>query len=521
MAQPMDPGERALAGPAAYGESQPILEFILTIARYLPLIGAVAALAAAGMYVITTPEPPSPTATSQVGLTQQVVWPFYDTARTRAVTTLEQPDFVEQLTERVGGGPLELTVDAPESQAFILISVTAPTPARAAAAADEAARLLLERDEERIAAATRAEYQTAKSALDASQARVADLQSQIDRLVPIEAEARVTVAQRPLSQEARETQLSTELERTSLTQALNEELRLQVNLQIDADAALTALDGIVPELELLSLADPPDEVKSRSLVPVIAAALAAAILCFAGAIVWDRSRGQLTSRWHAEQVAGVPVLADLGPRRTRERSVGLFLTMLLEATSNHGNVIAVTGLRGTDMDRWLAMTVQYFELAGIRVVAMAEPTDGPVRYGKGSVLHWNDIEAASNRRRALEGVSTITLPSSLTLLDATFMRPILHDISSNSHIVLIGGGIVGDQESDQALALADATVLVARRNVNRVDQIRRAARQIRSRKTAFLGMVIAASRLPTPQSAATLQPPQPVDGQAAMAEASS
>ncbi|MGI9598141.1 MAG: hypothetical protein ACR2QK_18405, partial [Acidimicrobiales bacterium] len=140
-----------------HNESQPFGEFIRTVLRYLPLVAIATALVGAGAFVLTTPTPPTPVATSQIGLTQQVVWPFFDTARQRAVTAVEDPAFAAEVKGRLAGAELDVSVDAPDNQAFIIIEVAADSPEVAARAANEAADLLLELDRARLSQTAEAE----------------------------------------------------------------------------------------------------------------------------------------------------------------------------------------------------------------------------------------------------------------------------------------------------------------------------------------------------------------------------
>lgn len=501
-------GDQALYGPAAYGESQPIPEFLLTLVRYTPFVLLLAGLSAIAMFVVTTPDPPAPSSTAQVGLTDEVVWPFFDSARQRASTNLTSEAFSQQLTSRLNQPEtFTIEVEAPESQAYLNILVTAETPVGAAVTANEAAALLLDLDTARLAQATEAELNTARQTLSSSVQRAEQLQEQLDLLIPDEARALAASADAPTVSSLREQVLVLQIERSNLSQSLNEELRRQIEFRVAVDRAEAQLETVVPELEILSPAEPPDVASERSLVPVAAAAAAALVLGMAAAILWDRIRGPLSSQWHAEQVAGVPVLADVSARRNRERAAGLFLTALMDGAEVHGNIIAVTGLPGVDIDEWLASIVQQLEYIGVDVVALSEATNGPVRHGVGDVLAWDEVDRAPNRAAVLAGASTISLPSSLTLFDAAFMRSALRDIAQHKQIVLVGGGHIGERESDQALALSDAAFLLARKHVARVNQLRQAARTIEARRTAFLGAVLTGRNAPGPVMPATT--PQP------------
>ena len=486
-------------GPPAYGESQPFHEFVLTLLRYVPFVLLFAATAAVAAYAFTTPATVRPTATSQIGLTTQVVWPFYDAARERAVTTLELPDFTEELATRLGvTQQFDLVVDAPDNQAFLNIEITAGNSRDAAALANGAADLLLERDRARLAAEAEAELEIAERALAASQVRSAEATLALEALVPIEAEARALSAANPAASGPREDALRAELERSALTQTRNEELRRQIALQIEVDEATTAYDVIQPELEILRRAQPIGAQGERSALPVIAAAVGALVLGLGFAIVWDRTRGLISSRWHAEQIGGVPVLVDFGPRRNQDRAAGLLVNQLVDAAAVHGNIVAVTALPGVDLDAWMQVIVRQTEYIGFDVVALTEAPTGSTRLGIGGVHSWADLERASDRGALLAGTSTITLPTALTLVDAAIMRSVLHEVAQHKQLVLIRGDEIGERQAETALALADAVVMISRRGRNRIDQLRLAAGLIRSRRTEFLGLVLGGRELPTP-----------------------
>ena len=445
--------------------------------------------------MLTTPQPPTPVASSQIGLTQQVVWPFYDAARQRAVTAVEDPGFVTELTGRLSQGPLVVEVDAPEGQAFLLIEVTAQSPEVAALAANTAADLLLERDRDRLAAAAEADLARATVLLEASQARVTELDGALADLVPAEAAAGAAVGDEPTSVDAREALLAAQVERSSLSQRRNEELRRQVEVQIQYDEATAAVAAVVPELEILRRAEGSAEAPARSLVPVVAGIAVAVIAGLGLAIMFDRTRGALSSRWHAEQVAGVPVLADMASRRHRDRAAGLFLTGLVNGAADHGNIVALVGLKGTPTERWLATIVQYFQLAGVRVLVLVDSGSEKQVYGDGTAIEWQELPAALDSRLDLDEVSTIVLPSTAMLLDTATMRPVVRDLAHHYDLVLAAGGAVDERASDIAIALADVTVLIARKGHNRVDQLRAAARAIGERHEVLLGVVLGVNRL--------------------------
>ncbi len=54
----------------------------------------------------------------RIGLTNQVVWPFYDAARDRLEIQLTEPGFDTEVEEAIGGELTELTMVVPANQAY-------------------------------------------------------------------------------------------------------------------------------------------------------------------------------------------------------------------------------------------------------------------------------------------------------------------------------------------------------------------------------------------------------------------
>ena len=125
MTQTNEHNQRDLSGPPVLSEPQPLGELILTVLRYLPAIIPFAILVAAGAYQLTTPTQPKAVATSEIGLTREVVWPFFDAARLRTVTIAEDPEFRLQLDDAVDGIAIdEFWIDMPENQAYVALNAT-------------------------------------------------------------------------------------------------------------------------------------------------------------------------------------------------------------------------------------------------------------------------------------------------------------------------------------------------------------------------------------------------------------
>ena len=497
MTQLDEHDQRNLGGPAVLSEPQPLGELLLTVLRYLPAIIPFAILVAAGAYYLTTPTQPKSIATSEIGLTGKVVWPFFDATRLRTVTIAQDPEFLVNLDEAVGGLPIgEFWVEMPDNQAYVALNAESDSAENAATIVNAAADLLLARDLDRQSAEAQAELDQIQEVLDASQAREAELTRSLDSFIIREAEARAALAAAPLSVEAREAALTVDIERTGLDQALTEEMRRQVQLQIDYDQALAGLDTVTPELELLRRSTATDEPVERSWVPVIAGFIAGLAAGLGAALVWDRSRGQLRSRWQAEHVAGVPVLAEIHSGSKWRPSIDVFLASLADAAVEDHNIVAMTGLPKAQTRRWMKMVVHYFEVSSLRVIALTHNSDASTPLGAGDEIKWNVVEDSTDMGETLHGVSSIILPSELTVLDSALMRPTVQEVAEYCDILLIDGGSVRDDHSEQALALADLSLLLAGRKTQRVDQLRSAVAHVESRRSRFLGVVLTTARPP-------------------------
>ena len=497
MTKTNEHNQRDLSGPAVLSAPQPLGELIMTVLRYMPAIIPFAILIAAGTYYVTTPTQPQAVATSEVGLTGEVVWPFFDSARLRTVTIAEDPEFLFQLEQALDGIEIdEFWVDMPDNQAYVALNATSDSATNAATIVNTAADMLLASDIERQAAAAIAEFEQVGIVLAASEERSNELSTFMDDFIIREAEARANLAANPLSVEAREAALAVDIERTGVEQALAEELRRQVQLQIDRDQAQSAVDNVVPELELLRRSNATDEPVQRSLIPVFAGFIAAMAAGLGMALVWDRSRGQLRSRWQAEHVSGVPVLAEIESGAKWRPSIDVFLATIADAAVDDQNIVAITGLPNAQAQRWMKMVVHYFEVSSLRVIALTHSSDESTPLGAGDEIKWNVVEDSTDLGETLHGVSSVILPSDLTVLDSALMRPVVHEMSEYCDIMLIDGGSVFEDHSEQALALADLSIVLVARKLHRVDVVRDAVAHVESGRSHFLGVVLTTPRPP-------------------------
>ena len=477
-------------------ENQPLGEFLRSLIRFVPAVLAGAGMLASIVYVATAPAPPQPIAESQIGLTGEVVWPFFDVAKQRAVTVAEDPEFQAALQERLGPTvPLEdFSVESDDEQIIVRLTARSNTPQNAATAANAAATLLLEEDVRRVQDEVQVEVDRMTTIIGESVARVEEIDRRLEELAPLEAAAQTTVSENPASTSAREQLIVISAERSGLTQARSEELRQQVRLSIDLDELEGQLDTDGNELELLAPARPPDTTAERSLTPPLAAFVGAIVAGLGVAVMWDRARGLVRSPWYVEQLAGLRSIGQIDAHQW-EQTTSVVISNLVSLTARSDQkIIALAGLPKTAGKAWNSILVYYMAEGGFRVIEAV----GDATYSAASI-DWHELRASHSRRESLHGRNQIVLPPNMTLLDAPHMRPVLNDVADNCDLVLINAGEIGSRQWDRAVALADTVVLLVTRNRNRVDELKSAAVAVMARQSRLLGTILVPKQLPSMQ----------------------
>ena len=110
-------------------------DYLRTLIRWLWLPLLLTILGAAIPLLLTPEQESGDTVVAHIGLTDEVGWPFYGAVRQR-VLALAEDNPIDELVPSVAANISAVDVDAPPSEAFVAVEVTAGSSADAAAAAN-------------------------------------------------------------------------------------------------------------------------------------------------------------------------------------------------------------------------------------------------------------------------------------------------------------------------------------------------------------------------------------------------
>lgn len=309
------------------------------------IVGLTAVVAVATWLLLGALEDPieDVTATSRVGVTTEVVWPFYDVVLEQGRVIAEDPALRADLESEFGFPIVSVTTGVPELLSVFDIEVVADTGANAAAAADRAAAMVVERGIEAQSAGVASEIAALDEQIVELETRVANAQRQVDEL---SAEMQEIAAQLDLeyTQARDEQRFQLSLERDIQQVALVETTR-SLNNRISERSALLATAEPAPQFEVLRRSENPEDASSPRLPLAIGLGLVALLLTAAAAVVFDRRTGNLRHPWQLRHVCGservdelvaqnalIRNAAGLADRLHAERSTGRSIIGVIDAT---------------------------------------------------------------------------------------------------------------------------------------------------------------------------------------------
>ena len=316
-----------------------------TLARSAPVIAAIGLLVGASTLTVSSANGPAE-ASSRLGLTDEVVWPFYDQVRDELSVAADDPELRDRVSEALDGAEYELRVETPIDQTYIDITAAADDADTAVAAADAGAQLLVERSAGTDRRTQELQLQFLTDEMELVDRRSEDLRAAVAS--SFEATIGLGDATDPAASVRRQ-QLQSE--RSTLNAELEELTRRRVQLDSEARQLRREIDSSQPEAQVVRRAAALDG-DGRPIARPLVAAVVAAALAALGALMLDRYRGRLRNAWYVEGAAGVELLADLRDERRRE-GVGELAARLEDAllqgddTVLRGHVVGVMSVAPT------------------------------------------------------------------------------------------------------------------------------------------------------------------------------
>jgi hypothetical protein len=489
----------------------------------VPLIAVAALAGGAAAALVARSDDAVAEAKARLGLTNRVVWPFYDAARDRQRTTLELPSTQEAIDGAVEAATgqaddlIDVRIDVPVNQSYVDVVARASNADAARAAANAAADELVVADRQRLIARAESERAGATAALQDLDARIADYQEQLNAVVRDEAAQAAALRVAALNQvEAIErARLSAQVARTGLESSRNAALESRAPLEAEIRRLDIELASIDPEVEVVRYEPPTAQaVGTGALRSGVLTALLVLIVGSAASLVWDHERGLVRD---ASQLKGDPVLDPIGdlvlPAPSDAATAHLALTLLDRLTRQNSWLV---GLVDVDDER-------------TDTSAVMRTLIGQFRRGRYAV-------AALGRDAAPDGVEQVTLesfarqlhaptdgqPNGPPAADALFVvwpddasieqvaeaRDVLTALAAKYAVVLIdcGSRTLSEPARRARLAPCEALLLVARAGATRVSWLRRMAAALVPHQVNLGTVVLHDDRLAGPASG--------VDGQA-------
>ncbi len=291
---------------------------------WLMILGGVAGVLLASWF---TPPQQSHTATSRVGLTDNVVWPFFDATRQRVAGRADDLDPAVALAGIVNE-PVTIDISLPSSETYINIRATASTPEAAILAANAYAQQLVDGDSASDTAST------SQPILEELDRTIADIEAEVaamdiayDLLLEqqVEAEARWIVLrfddEQPQSvlEEALGTKTVVDAEVLSARSKRDSELRRLSALEIQRDRLVLDIESepVGPDVELLRSAVAQELAASPLRARQIVGGLTGITVAAMAIWVLDRSLGRVRSAAALRSTTGLPVIDA-----TSERGIG-------------------------------------------------------------------------------------------------------------------------------------------------------------------------------------------------------
>ncbi|MGH1490452.1 MAG: hypothetical protein ACRBK7_13870 [Acidimicrobiales bacterium] len=291
---------------------------------WLMILGGVAGVLLASWF---TPAQQSYSATSRVGLTDQVVWPFFDATRQRVAG---RADDLDPSVALAGIVDEQVTIDVslPTSETYINIRATAPTPETAVLAANTIAEQLVAGDaSNETSSVFRPVLVELEQNISELETRIATMDRGYEELLlqQVEAEARWIVLrfddEQPQSvlEEALGTKTLLDSEVLSARSRRDSELRRLSAFRIELDRLLLDVESeqIGPDVELLRSAVSQELTASPLRARQVIGGLTGITVAAMAIWVLDRSLGRVRSAAALRSTTGLPVIDA-----TSERGIG-------------------------------------------------------------------------------------------------------------------------------------------------------------------------------------------------------
>ncbi len=441
--------------------SLPLGELIQTLVRWSPVVIIAAVLAAAVLYTLTH-EDTDPVAKARVGNTDDVRWPRDDVVRDLLVSHFENPAVLDSIRGSLEkpDALVEISTEIPPNQAYVEVVASAGDEQSALDAANAAAEIVVALENQRLADVNEATKSAAEASLEEFDARIAELDVEVERLAEIEGVAYATFidgneAPDRASWQIAEADLSAvENSRSQETWRRNDVLR-ELD-QVNRD--LAAADATVVVSRSAQLDENTDQ---AGVLPAALAGLSAAVVAGLAAVAIDRFMGRTRSAGRLAANVGKPTF-DLSDAQSTAnfvldaavRAPGVPVAVLSPDGATTAASVLAQGLHSPELVSLSADTDSANDLLERRLILQERLADGGVI----------QVGRASGRVGDLILAASLTSVAYLAVDENTRMRDVFKTISViESKGMTVFGLVFGGSDQGFSLEELHADVLAHER----------------------------------------------------------
>lgn len=441
-----------------------ILRTLLRRSWLIVLVGVAVFLLALG---ISSPPANDAEATTRIGLTNEVVWPFYDAARDRLEIHLTEPGFDTEIEQAIDAELIDLTMVIPANQAFVEVTAVADDGETAAAAATIAAERLVERS------------------VSAEEARLTSLISDLDdESADLGAEADELARQMEANLEEQEALVgdatpegvagATRLQSTYRQLELQRDGVYQEQLAVQAESADLGreLRSVQPEAEVLRRAEITEASSTaRPWATALLAGLAAAMVTGLLVIILEREFGRIRTPWHASSLAGADVMGHITVTDRGTEGVAVVADHVLDELARRNRVVGVTGTSEPSGAPTIELLAGQLPAWGLTVLSVQGPTAtvDPTSTGI-DAIRIEDLRSIDE----LEGVAEF--------IDA--------EVKQDLVLVDLDGEYDADDRFRLRSRICGGIILVAVEGVSRAPALRATAGRVRRGGETLIGVLL-------------------------------
>lgn len=476
------------AAATAEADLQPMGLVLGALSRWVLPIVAMGLLGAFAALVLLKPGgTDSAEATGRLGLTDEVVWPFYDAARDRVDITATAPEFLVAVEETCACDIDAIRVDIPTNQAYVDLVVEDTDEAEAIAGLDAAIVLATEQSVTTQQLRLQADVDVLVLDIADAETAVEDLTVQIDELLTEQVQNRTALITAPGDATLLRRSSELDLLRSRFVTERDSLLRDQLNLESDLAEAQRRLNGVQAEVELLRRSSSTSTPGSGLAIAIAVGVVAAGGMALLSLIA-DREFGKIRHPWYLSGPAQLPVLGTITRDKAGDyQGLAASVDRLLDRLSGRIRIVGVIGDsleadKGATGRRGARILVDGLDLVDFRTITIIDSADGTGDY---DLAHPDDIELEP-------GTTVVQLPAnpSLALMDSLSEQIDKSGEWLDTVVIDIDPDYIDDDQLRLRTRLCDMVVVIASSKTSRVRSIRGRAERVREAGGVIVGALL-------------------------------